>query len=146
LPVQIDRLYAARIAAVASTENVRRARYYGQEDSEPFYRLQAEEHMTLTAARQLLRALRAFDDDQRLPSSLTNQRIRDVRDALEHWDNPQKAAARLAEQGIDPRGHRWSPAGHGMLAGIISDAELRQWAQDVLVDLRGWDPPVTAQM
>lgn len=96
--------------------------------------------VTEVAARQLLRALRKFDDNQRLPAGLTNAQVSDVRDALEHWDRPGTAADNLSKVGADATNHRWSVEGPGILGDLISDAILRKWAVDVYADLARWDP------
>ena len=104
--------------------------------------MDAEAHFALVAARQLLRALRAFDGNDRLPDGLTNAQVRDVRDALEHWDAPggSEAAKRLSKQGADPASHVWRPDGSGVLGDVVPDSVLRQWAVDVYADLLRWDP------
>lgn len=142
LPWQIDRLYSARTHAVESHEEVLRAGFYPDEGRWPFMEMDAEAHFALVAARQLLRALRAFDGNDRLPDGLTNAKVRDVRDALEHWDAPggSQAAKRLSEQGADPASHVWRPDGSGVLGGVVADSVLRQWAVDVYADLLRWDP------
>jgi hypothetical protein len=142
LPWQIDRLYAARREAMESHERVRGAGFYPDEARWPFFEMDAEAHFTLVAARQLLRALRAFDGNDRLPSGLTNAQVRDVRDAVEHWDTPggSDAAKRLMQQGADGSSHKWSLDGPGVLGEVVPDAVLRQWATDVYADLARWDP------
>lgn len=103
--------------------------------------MDADAHFVLVAARQLLRALRAFDGNDRLPEGLTNAQVRDVRDALEHWDAPggSDAARRLAERGADPAAHHWSVEGPGVLGDVVPDAVLKQWALDVYQTLLRWD-------
>jgi hypothetical protein len=97
---QIDRLQASRLAAMDSHERLVADGFYPDEGRWPFFEMEAESHFALVAARQLLRALRAFDGDDRLPEELTNAQVRDVRDALEHWDTPggSEAAKRLAKE------------------------------------------------
>ena len=73
LPWQIDRLYAARLHAMESHRAVLEAGFYPDEGRWPFMKMDAEAHFALVAARQLLRALRAFDGDDRLPPGLTNR-------------------------------------------------------------------------
>lgn len=125
---------------MASNDRVKAAGFYGVEDSWPFMRMNAEAHFALVAARQLLRALRAFDGNDRLPDGLSNAQVRDVRDALEHWDKPSTAAERLAKQGVDAAAHVWWLDHTGVLGDVISDKVLRQWAADVYADLQRWDP------
>jgi AcrR family transcriptional regulator len=139
---QIDRLYAARKEAMASNERFRQDGFYPDEARWPFMEMDAETLFALVAARQLLRALRAFDDNVRLPSGLTNAQVRDVRDAVEHWDTPSgsEASKRLLQQGADGSKHVWTHAGPGVLGEIVPDAVLRTWAADVYADLGRWDP------
>lgn len=139
---QIDRLYEARARALVSNKRVREAGYYPEEALWPFMKMEAEAHFALVAARQLVRSLRAFDQNDRLPEGLTNAQVRDLRDALEHWDKPggSEAAQRLHEQGADPSMHTWTASGAGVLGGVVSDAALRQWAVDIYAELRQWDP------
>lgn len=139
---QIDRLYAARRHAVEDHRRVIAGGFYPDEGRWPFMHMGAEVHFTLVAARQLLRALHAFDGNDRLPEGLTNAQLRDVRDALEHWDAPggSDAAKRLTRRGGVPEGHRWSADGPGVLGGIVPDSLLRSWATDVYADLARWDP------
>jgi len=142
LPWQIDRLYDARRRALESNKQVREAGFYPDEARWPFMQMDAEAHFALVAARQLLRALRAFDGIDRLPKGLTNAQVRDVRDALEHWDKPggSDAAKRLQAAGADPTAHRFGASGPGVLGDVVSDAVLRQWAADVYAELNHWDP------
>ncbi|MEO6714278.1 MAG: hypothetical protein ABIM89_12725 [Mycobacteriales bacterium] len=139
---QIDRLYEARHAALASHEEVMKAAFYPDEGRWPFMKMDAEAHFALVAARQLLRSLRAFDGNDRLPDGLTNAKVRDVRDALEHWDAPggSEAARRLSKHGADASNHVWSAAGPGILGDVVPDAMLRKWAVEVYADLGRWDP------
>lgn len=139
---QIDRLYGARRAALASHEEVMKKSFYPDEGRWPFMKMDAEAHFALVAARQLLRSLRAFDGDDRLPEGLSNAKVRDVRDALEHWDaqGGSAAAKRLSKDGADASNHVWSAAGPGILGDVVPDAILRTWAVDVYADLQRWDP------
>jgi hypothetical protein len=139
---QIDRLHTARQAAMASHEKVLADNYYPDEARWPFMKMDAEAHFALVAARQLLRALRAFDGNDRLPEGLTNAQVRDVRDALEHWDKPggSDAANRLARQGADYANHVWFADHTGVLGDVVRDSVLRSWAVTVYADLDRWDP------
>jgi hypothetical protein len=138
---QIDRLYEARSRALES-QAAPEADYYHDESRWPFMEMDAEAHFALVAARQLLRSLRAFDGSDRLPNGLTNAQVRDVRDALEHWDQPggSKAAKRLMATGADPSAHVWSVGGPGVLGDVVPDAVLREWAIAVYAELLRWDP------
>jgi hypothetical protein len=71
LDVEIDRLREARITALDSHEAVLAKGMHGHSDSWPFFMMDGEAHFALVAARQLLRALRAFDGDDRLPNEST---------------------------------------------------------------------------
>jgi len=137
LPWQIDRLYAARQHALESHERVMKEGFYPDEARWPFMEMDAEAHFVLVAARQLLRALRAFDGDDRLPVGLTNAQVRDVRDALEHWDRPggSDAAKRLSQQGADASAHVWALDGTGVLGDVVPDSVLRSWAVTVYAEL-----------
>jgi hypothetical protein len=72
LPWQVARLHAARIHALESHEKVSQSGFYPDEARWPFMEMDAEAHFVLVAARQFIRALRAFDGNDRLPSGLTN--------------------------------------------------------------------------
>jgi hypothetical protein len=139
--LQIDRLYDARRRAIESNNKVMREAHYPDEGRWPFMEMDADVHFVLVAARQLIRALRAFDGNDRLPEGLTNAQVRDLRDALEHWDTPggSDAAKRLSRAGADFSAHQWSMEGPGVLGNVVSDAVLRQWAVDVYADLLRWD-------
>lgn len=91
---QIGRLHEARYAAVASQQTVLAKGRYDVNDAHAFFMMDAEAHFALVAARQLLRSLRAFDGSDRLPGHLEHSKLRLVRDALEHWDEPDGRAAR----------------------------------------------------
>ncbi len=140
---QVGRLQEARRQALESFEEVPSASgVYPDTARWPFMEMDAEAHFTLVAARQLIRALRAFDGQDRLPDNLSNSTLRDLRDALEHWDAPggSEAAKRLQTRGLDPFAHTWSRGGAGVLGQIVSDAVLQQWANDVYEILSQWDP------
>lgn len=141
LPWQIDRLHAKRRSAVESHRRVVEDNFYPDEARWPFFEMEAEAHFALVAARQLVRALRAFDGNDRLPAGLTNAQLRNVRDALEHWDKPggSEAAQRLATQGADPFSHVWFHDGTGILGDVVSDTVLRDWAVNVYAELNRWD-------
>lgn len=127
---------------MASHKRVMAARHYPDVARWPFFEMDADAHFALVAARQLLRALRSFDGADRLPDGLTNAQVRDVRDALEHWDTSggSEAAKRLEKQGASATSHKWSPAGPGLLGDLISDAVLARWATDAYDELQRWDP------
>lgn len=141
LIVQIDRLYAARAAAVESQLASFRKGRHDRGDNHPFFVMEADAHFALVAARQLLRALMAFDGDVRMPAGMDDAQVRSLRDALEHWDEPDGRAARqMRERGVDPGAHKWSGDGAGVLGELVSDAQLRSWAAAVYEELAEWDP------
>lgn len=139
---QIDRLRVSRPRFIENFERASKAGFYAIDDSRPAWEMEAERHFTLVAGRQLLRALRAFDGNDRLPDSLPDDRLRALRDALEHWDEPDGSAARrMAAFGADPTSHKWAKGtGEGLLGDLITDEALREWAASVYTELRGWDP------
>ena len=74
--------------------------------------MDAQAYFVLVAVRQLLRSLGALEGNVRLPEGLTNAQVRDVRDALEHWDQPGGRATRaMAPSGADPASHVWTEKG-----------------------------------
>jgi hypothetical protein len=99
---QIHRLDATRQEAFIARERSRGSPFYGAKEAEPFHRLEADRHFTLTAARNLLRALRVFDGNLRLPRGLGLADVEFLRDSLEHWDDPNDRA-RNVEQLVDDR-------------------------------------------
>lgn len=138
---QVDRLYQARRLAMESHQKVLAKSFYGDADAWPFHRMGAEAHFALTAARQLMTALLAFDGDLRLPHNLSAEQVRLVRNALEHWDEPNGPSGRaMAERGADASDHKWSMDGPGLLGTLVSDAALREWAVAVYDELLTWDP------
>lgn len=139
---QVERLHDARRRAMDQFEQVRASGLYPDATRWAFMEMEAEAHFTLVSARQLIRALRAFDGLERLPATLSNSTLRDVRDALEHWDAPggSQAAKRLQDRGLDPFAHSWSRTGPGVLGEAIADATLKEWADEVYQTLSTWDP------
>ena len=139
---QVTRLREARGQVVASQERVRITQVYEFCDRWPFFKLDAEAHFTLVAARQLLRALKAFDGNDRFPASLPDDKLRLLRDALEHWDEPTGRASRQMEAlEVDPHSHQWSSStAEGVLGDLVTDESLRQWAADVYIEMQAWDP------
>lgn len=135
---QVDRLRDSRLRAMRSAEHVRKSGYYGHEDAHPFQEMEGERLFVLISARQLIRALEAFDGDLRLPVALDRDDIELIRNAAEHWDEPEPTkgwAKKAAEREIDPTLHRWSREGAGLL-GTILDEHLRGWASDVYEAVR----------
>lgn len=138
---QIERLRASRPRFVDNFERAYEVGFYAIEDSGPAWEMEAERHFTPVAARQLLRALRAFDGNDRLPETLPEDRLRALRDALEHWDESNgRAARKMATFGADPTSHEWAKgSGEGLLGDLITDEVLRGWSRSVYAELRAWD-------
>lgn len=140
---QVNRLVAARTRALESSRRTMTARRHGPADNHPFHELDAEKHFTMTAARQLLRALKAFDGDDRIEGNLDRKRIRTLRDALEHWDtaDTSRAWADARQIGVDdPESHQWSTDGTSLLGGLVADDELQAWARAVYQTVLEVDP------
>lgn len=138
---QVERLRDGRAAALASAAKVKAERFYGHEDAWAFYALEADKHFAMTAARQLLRALQTFDGKDRLPDGLSPSDLRTVRDALEHWDEADGRANRqMRNLGADPASHQWRSSGPGVIAGMIDDTLLVEWATSVYAEVVAWDP------
>jgi hypothetical protein len=72
-----------------STEHVRKSGYYGHEDAHPFQEMEASGCSCSISARQLIRALEAFDGNLRLPVVLDRLDLELIRNAAEHWDEPE---------------------------------------------------------
>ena len=77
---QVDRLHADRAAGLVGQDKVRAGGFYGHEDAWPFHMMEADKHFAMVPARQLLRALRAFDGDDRLPATLPAKDVGLVRE------------------------------------------------------------------
>lgn len=139
--LQLDRLVEARDAAVEGTRRVRDKRRYDRAGAEPFYRLDADKHFALTAARNRLRALDALDGDDRLAGHLDRGDVELLRNALEHWDEPDGRAATTARaRGVIPPSHVWQQDGPGVLGDLVDDGRLRAWATQVATDVVALDP------
>jgi hypothetical protein len=141
LHLEVDRLQDSR-RAVVTFDRARRGRdTFTPADSLPFYDLDGHAHFTMTAAIQLVRALEAFDGDLRLPSGLDVDRLRALRNALEHWDDTTgRAQKAMAELGASATAHRWERGGAGVLGDIVSDELLAHWARGVYNEIVGIDP------
>jgi len=137
---QVERLRIARLDFMAEHERTVARGTYDDESAEPPRRMQAEILLMLIAAGQLLRALDAFDGDRRPQEGLDPERVRLLRNALEHWDDPTgRSQTQLAEKGVDPENNRWRQDGSGIV-GDVDDRELEAWASAVYEDVRSWDP------
>ena len=141
---QIERLKASRSRFIENYERASNVGLYTVEDSRPAWEMEGERHFTLMASRQLLRALRAFDGNDRLPDSLPDDQLRALRDALEHWDEPNGSAARrMAAFGADPSSHKWAKeSGEGLLGDLITDEALLVWATSVYASFPSLGPLV----
>jgi hypothetical protein len=140
LVVQVDRLRLARVEALASTRAVETRHTYTHEQAKPFHRLESEVFFCMIAARQLQRALMAFDGDYRLPKALDGKRVKLLRDALEHWDaeGGSWSEAELRKLGGEPRAHQWiGDGGAGTLGDSVEDEALHQWGLAVYEEMSG---------
>lgn len=137
---QVKRVRTARLDFMAEHERTVSRGVYDDESAEPPRRMQAEILMMFIAAGQLLRALDAFDGDRRPSEGLDPERVKTLRNALEHWDDPNgRAQTRLAAAGVDPLNNRWRPDGSGIV-GDVDDVDLEIWAAAVYDDVKAWDP------
>ncbi|MBV9487345.1 MAG: hypothetical protein JO246_14965 [Frankiaceae bacterium] len=137
---QDGRVRRARMDFMAEHERTLARGVYDDESAEPPRRMQSEIVLMFTAARQLLRALKSFDNNHRPRQGLDHDRVQLLRNALEHWDDPTGSAlTKLAAQGVDPKDNRWRSDGSGIVGGI-DDRELEAWARAVFDDIRTWDP------
>jgi hypothetical protein len=107
---------------------------------EPARRMDADILMMFIAARQLLRALTCFDGRHRVHEGLDRARVRQLRNALEHWDQDEgESIDALRRANVDPKNNRWRPDGSGIV-GDVDDRELELWARAVYDDINTWDP------
>ncbi|HZC26190.1 MAG TPA: hypothetical protein VE287_04150 [Actinopolymorphaceae bacterium] len=134
---QVRRLDSTRREAYIAQERRPSSGFQTPTDAEPFHRLEADRHFTLTAARNLLRALRAFDGDLRLPAGLSHADVYFLRDTLEHWDEPTGPARTRADQtSVDPEVRaRGANGGGGRRGPVVNDRSLLIWADQVYADL-----------
>lgn len=132
---QVRRLDSTRREAYLAQERAPSSGFHTPADVEPFHRLEADRHFTLTAARNLLRALRAFDGDLRLPAGLSHADVYFLRDTLEHWDEPTGyVTARADRTSVDPE-VRSTDGGGGRRGPVVNDRSLLLWADHVYADL-----------
>jgi hypothetical protein len=137
---QVERVRQARLDFMAEAERTKARRVYDDDSAEPPRRMQAEIVLMFIAARQLLRALEAFDRDHRPRQGLDPRQVQLLRNALEHWDDPMGASMlKLAAAGVDPKDNRWREDGSGLLGGI-DDRDLVAWAKAVHDDICEWVP------
>jgi hypothetical protein len=142
LTVQVDRVHADRLAFMESAERVRQTRFYGHEHAKAPRLMNADSHLCLVAANQLIKALEAFDDDLRLHPGVTREHLTLLRNALEHWEDENGHAQRgMAALGADANSNKWRVDGSGLLGDIVDDLAMRAWAQHVYDDLVDYDPP-----
>jgi hypothetical protein len=85
---QVKRVRTARLDFMAEHKRTIARGIYDDESAEPPRRMQAEILLMFIASAQLLRALDAFDGDRRPREGLDPERVRLLRNALEHWDDP----------------------------------------------------------
>lgn len=72
-------------------------------EAQAFVEQEAERLFVLIAARQLIRALDAFDGNHRLPASVTSADVELLRNAAEHWDDETGKWGKEARQrGVEP--------------------------------------------
>ena len=137
---QVQRVRQARLDFMAEHERTVQRGVYDEESAEPPRRMQAEIVLMFIAARQLLRALKKFDGDHRPREGLDSRRVRLLRNALEHWDQPDGSSrAELTAAGVDPKDNRWRHDGSGIVGGV-DDSELDEWAATAYDDIKTWDP------
>jgi hypothetical protein len=138
---QIHRVRLARLDFMAAHERaVESGRYGDDEHVEPPRRMEADILMMFIAARQLLRALRRFDATFRVPDGIDRERVRQLRNALEHWDQAEgESIEKLRAANVDPKHNRWRPDGSGIV-GDLDDRDLEAWAKAVLAEICLWDP------
>lgn len=137
---QVKRVRTARLDFMAEHERTMARGVYDDDSAEPPRRMQAEILLMFIAAGQLLRSLDAFDGDRRPHEGLDPERVRLLRNALEHWDEPAgRSQTQLAAQDVDPETNRWRQDGSGVV-GHVDDRDLQAWARAVYEDVRTWDP------
>lgn len=85
-------------------------------------------------------ALRNFDQELRLPGALDPERLRILRNALEHWDDDTGEWARkVAEWSVNPKHHAWGVDGRGTLGEMVEDEDLLLWANAVYEEIQPLD-------
>lgn len=138
---QIQRVRQARLDFMAAHNRAAVSGVYGADDyMEPPRRMDAEILMMFIAARQLLRALKCFDGKHRVHEGLDRERVRQMRNALEHWDEDEgESIDALRQAKVDPKNNRWRPDGSGIV-GDVDDRDLEVWAKAVYDDITTWDP------
>lgn len=137
---QVSRLRNGRDAVVKVSRARQDGGTYTVQDSWPFMELEGDKFFLMMAARQLVRALRAFDDDLRLPEGLTNKQVWLLRNALEHWDRPDgEAMTEMRKRGLDPTSHQWGVDGSGVLGQLVEDDALLEWAERVYAEFSVMD-------
>jgi hypothetical protein len=138
---QIQRVRQARLDFMAVSRNAQETGVYGDDEYvEPPRRMDAEILMMFIAARQLVRALESFDPSFEFPEGVDPERVRLLRNALEHWNEEGgKSIKALKEANVDPTRNNWRQDGSGMV-GDLDDRDLDAWVGAVHDDIKGWDP------
>lgn len=138
---QIQRVRQARLDFMAAYNRAEKKGLFGDDEyMEPPRRMEAEILMMFIAARQLLRAARRFDPQYSVPSGVDRERVRLLRNALEHWDQDQgESIDKLKAANVDPNNNRWRPDGSGVV-GDVDDRDLETWVQAIHDDIKTWDP------
>jgi hypothetical protein len=126
---------------MAAYERAAERGIYGDEEYlEPPRRMDADILMMFIAARQLLRALKQFDVNYRVHEGVDRERVRQLRNALEHWDEEEgESIAKLRAAKVDPKSNTWRRDGSGIV-GDVDDRDLGTWAKGVYDDIKRWDP------
>jgi hypothetical protein len=137
---QIRRVRQARLDFMAAHEQSLASGHFGDEHAEPPRRMDADILMMFIAARQLLRALKRFDAEYRVPEGVDRERVRQLRNALEHWDDEEgESIEKLRAAKVDPKNNRWRHDGSGVV-GDVDDRDLETWVKSVYDDIKDWDP------
>jgi len=136
LRILAQRLHDAQRAALSASRASRLARYYGPEDAQPFLLLKADRQFFISAAHHLVVAVDGSNGH--LPT-LDHPTVRLLRNAMEHWDEPQGwSACELADQGFpDPTAHSWGAGGTQLGGGALDVDALLPWAAQVYDAAKG---------
>lgn len=137
---QVHRVRKARLDFRAAHSRAVESGHYGDDEHvEPPRRMEADILMMFIAARQLVRALKRFDEKYRVPTGVDVERVRQLRNALEHCDQAEgESIKKLQAANIDPKENRWRKDGSGIV-GDMDDRDLEAWAKAVHADIEAWD-------
>lgn len=138
---QIRRTRQSRLDFMAAFRKAQETGVFeGDAYVEPPRRMDAEILMMFIAARQLVRALETFDAKYEFPKGVDPERVRLLRNALEHWNEEKgKSIDALKEANVDPTRNHWRHDGSGIV-GDLDDRDLELWVKAVYDDIKGWDP------